>query len=323
MATKNKLLTVLSEAEQYALYGLPDFDDGQRLDYLSLSEPELALASSRPSLCAKTYCALQIGYFKAKHLFFRFTWDEVPEDCAFVLTRYFNDQAFKPQALTKHEYYTQRVMIAELFGYRLWSADFLPQLTQQVAQRVRRDVTLGFIVAELIVYLNEHKIVRPGYTTLQTLISEALSAERRRLGELLAEGLDSAAKDALAQLLVRDDTLSELAVLKQDAKDFGWRQMARERRETRPARTAVPNGQDAAAQARDLATESQLLREPGQLLHGLRPTPPQGRTDSLVPAMLRLATLPAAYRQSRRRLGLPHEATGRREQGACEQTLHG
>lgn len=33
MSTKNKLLTVLSEAEQFALYGLPDFDDGQRLDY--------------------------------------------------------------------------------------------------------------------------------------------------------------------------------------------------------------------------------------------------------------------------------------------------
>ena len=28
---------------------------------------------------------------------------------------------------------------------------------------------------------------------------------------------------------MRDDTLSELAALKQDAKDFGWRQMARER----------------------------------------------------------------------------------------------
>jgi hypothetical protein len=31
------------------------------------------------------------------------------------------------------------------------------------------------------------------------------------------------------QLLVRDDTLSQLAALKQDAKDFGWRQMVRER----------------------------------------------------------------------------------------------
>lgn len=35
--------------------------------------------------------------------------------------------------------------------------------------------------------------------------------------------------ELLAQLLVRDDTLSELAALKQDAKDFGWRRMVRER----------------------------------------------------------------------------------------------
>ncbi len=229
MTSKSERLAVLSEAEQFALYGLPDFDEGQRLDYLSLSESELALASSRPSLCAKAYCALQIGYFKAKHAFFRFTWDEVQEDSTFVLTRYFNDQAFEPQAITKHEHYTQRAMIAELFGYRLWSADFFPQLAQQLARIVRRDVTLGFVVAELIAYLNAHKIVRPGYTTLQTLISEALSAERRRLGGLLAEVLDATAKAALAELLVRNDTLSELAALKQDAKHFGWRQMAQER----------------------------------------------------------------------------------------------
>jgi TnpA family transposase len=229
LASKSERLTILSEAEQFALYGLPDFDDGQRLDYLALWESELALASSRPTLAAKAYCALQIGYFKAKHAFFRFTWDDVQEDCAFVLTRYFNDHAFEPLAITKHEHYKQRALIAQLFGYRLWSAELFPQLAQKLAQIVRRDVTPGFIVAELIVWLNEHKIVRPGYTTLQTLISEALSAERRRLGELLAEVLDEAAKDALTQLLVHDDTLSELAALKQDAKDFGWRQMVQER----------------------------------------------------------------------------------------------
>jgi TnpA family transposase len=226
---KNKLLTVLSDAEQFALYGLPDFDDCQRLTYLSLSGPELALASSRPGLHAQVWCALQIGYFKAKHAFFRFSWDDAKEDCTFVLTRYFKDQPFHRQAITKHEHYAQRTMIAALFGYRLWSADFLTQLAQQAAQIVRGDVTPGFIVAELIAWLNERKIVRPGHTTLQTLISEALSAERGRLGGLLAEMLDESARQALAQMLVRDDTLSELAALKQDAKNFKWRQMANER----------------------------------------------------------------------------------------------
>lgn len=90
MSNKNKLLTVFSDAEQEALYGLPDFDDAQRLEYLALTESELAFASSRPSLQAQVYCVLQIGYFKAKHAFFRFDWHEVEDDCAFVLSRYFH-----------------------------------------------------------------------------------------------------------------------------------------------------------------------------------------------------------------------------------------
>lgn len=229
MIAKSERLAILSEAEQEALYSLPDFDDAQRLEYLALTETELALASSRPSMPAQVYCILQIGYFKAKHSFFRFDWNEIEEDCTFVLSRYFHSESFGRKAITKHEHYSQRERIAELFSYRPWATNFLPQLAQQAAQIVRRDVTPGFVAAELIFWLNEHKIIRPGYTTLQELVSEALSAERRRLSSLLAEVLDEPAKAALAQLLVRDDTLSQLAALKQDAKNFGWRQMARER----------------------------------------------------------------------------------------------
>lgn len=217
--------------EQEALYGSPDFDDAQRLEYLALSEAELALAVSRPGLHSQVYCVLQIGYFKARQAFFRFDWSEVEDDGSFVLSRYFKGAVFAQKSITKHEHYTQRERIAELFGYRFWTADFLPQLSQQAEQIVRRDVTPGFVTAELIVWLNGHKIIWPGYTTLQELISETLSAKRRRLGGLLAEVLDDAAKAALTQLLVRDSTLSELAALRQDAKNFLWRQMAREREE--------------------------------------------------------------------------------------------
>ncbi|AKT28612.1 hypothetical protein RYA05_31575 [Pseudomonas syringae pv. actinidiae] len=48
MIHKNKLISVLSDAEQEALYGLPDFDDGQRLEFLSLSE---TAADQQPAMC--------------------------------------------------------------------------------------------------------------------------------------------------------------------------------------------------------------------------------------------------------------------------------
>lgn len=227
--SKNERLAVLSPAEQDALYGLPDFDDGQRLDYLGLSEAELALACSRTGLPYQAWCILQIGYFKAKQTFFRFAWEDVPDDLAFVFSRYFPGQAFEPSPISRREHYTQRTLIARLFGYRLWSSDFLAQMVAQAQQVVRRDIAPGFVVAELIAFLNEHKVERPGYTSLQTLISQVLSAERQRLAGLLSSSLDEATKQSLAELLVRDGTLSELAALKQDARDFGARQMTRER----------------------------------------------------------------------------------------------
>jgi len=311
MATKNKLISVLSDAEQVALYGLPDFDDGQRWEYLARSESERALACSRPRLHAQAYCAVQIGYFTATQAFFRFTWDDAPDDRAFVLTRYFEGQLVQLEAVTVYEQDAQRALIAALCGYPLWTSDFLAPLTQHAAPVVRRDVTPGFVVADLIVYLNEHKIVRPGDTTLQTLISAALATERRRLEILLAAALDAAATEARAQLLVRDDTLSALAALKQDAKSFGWRQMAADgpgAGEARHARAPLSHRQDRAAHAGHLAAESTLLRESGALLHDLRPAPPQAGTDPPVPAVRRLAALSAAHRQSRRRRRLAPDA---------------
>jgi len=62
------------------------------------------------------------------------------------------------------------------------------------------------VATELIVWFNEHKIIRPGYTTLQNLISETLSTERRRIGNILAAALDENDRAELKQLITRDET---------------------------------------------------------------------------------------------------------------------
>lgn len=127
----------------------------------ALTENELALASSRPSIHAQVYCILQIGYFKAKNDFFRFYWRDVEDDCAFVLSRYFQGEAFETKQISKHEHYSQRGKIAALFGYQPWASSYLPSLEHQASLIVRRDVTPNFVAAELIVWLNEQKIIRP------------------------------------------------------------------------------------------------------------------------------------------------------------------
>lgn len=226
----NKRLTILSAAEKLALYGLPQFDDFQRVEFFALTEGERSFALGRKSLLAQMYCLLQMGYFNAKQAFFQFTLDDVPpEDVKFLLLRYFPGQALNNAPLPISEYYVQRKRIAELHGFRTWLDTDLPTLRDKARLLARTDVTPTFLLAELMVFLIGQRIVRPGYTTLQTIIGDALTDERARLEQLVEDALTQATRETLQQLLVRENTLSELAALKQDAKSFRYRQLGLER----------------------------------------------------------------------------------------------
>ncbi len=159
MSIQNERLTILSEAEQAALYEIPDFDDAQRLNYLNLTAQEQALARSRANLAAQVHCAIQIGYFKAKHRFFSFDWDEVDvqDDISFVMQEYFPDEIFHPAPITKHQYYAQCHAIASYFGYQMWTKEFEPLLINKAEQILRRDVSPQFIVIELLALCRKRK----------------------------------------------------------------------------------------------------------------------------------------------------------------------
>ena len=50
-----KRLTILSDAEKVALYGLPDFDDFQRVEFLAMTDAERTLAGGRLPLAGAGY----------------------------------------------------------------------------------------------------------------------------------------------------------------------------------------------------------------------------------------------------------------------------
>ena len=226
----SKRLTILSTAEKTALYALPEFDDFQRIEFFAMTDAERDLAFARKGMSAQLHCLLQIGYFKAKRAFFRFSLSDAPtEDIAFFIQRYFPGQEPPTQQVSDSDRYLPRKAIAALFCFRLWSDDDHAGLLAKMTQLTRTDISSTFLLAELMTFLVGHRIVRPGYSTLQDLIASALTAERERLEKLVEAALTDAARDALQQLLVRENTLSDLAALKQDAKSFRYRQMGLER----------------------------------------------------------------------------------------------
>ena len=226
---RNERLTILSEVEKTALYGIPNFDDFQRIEFFAMTDAERSLALGRESVLAQVYCLLQIGYFKAKQAFFQFSLADVQhEDVDFLLQRYFPGQTHVNAPLHTSEYYVQRNRIAKLFGYRMCSDDDLPALRAKATLLARTDVAPTFLLAELMVFLIGQRIVRPGYSTLQSIIRDSLTAERDRLEQRVESALTDVTRAALQELLMRENTLSDLAALKQDAKSFRYRQMGME-----------------------------------------------------------------------------------------------
>ncbi|MNG69183.1 hypothetical protein D3C79_275370 [compost metagenome] len=115
------------------------------MEYLSLTTKELELATSRPGTVAQIYCILQVGYFKAKYAFFRFSPQQGQSDYDFVVQRYFREASPARLVISDHEYYAQRKLITDFFGYRQWSGSVGPQLDARAAQIVRRDIPPGFV----------------------------------------------------------------------------------------------------------------------------------------------------------------------------------
>ena len=222
-------LRILSVAERSALYEVPDFDHNQQIEYFTFSKQELDLISQRKGLKAQVYSALQIGYFKAKQWFFNFTWRTVPKkDLQFVIQHYFSGKHFTKRHITKYENYAQQTAIIELFNYKPWSKQLIKLLQQKITQIIQQDVSPSFIVTELVSFLKQQQIIRPKYTVFQTIVSEALATERNRLSKILTELLSDVDLNMLKTLLVKKDTLSSLAALKQDAKNFNYSMMTME-----------------------------------------------------------------------------------------------
>ncbi|MEK0081512.1 hypothetical protein ACE19A_25940, partial [Escherichia coli] len=51
--------------------------------HVQLHQQKGMISLSPPTICNSA------AYFKAKHLFFRFGWKDVKDDCDFILRRYF------------------------------------------------------------------------------------------------------------------------------------------------------------------------------------------------------------------------------------------
>lgn len=223
---ESRRLRILDPHEIDALYGRPRFAPEEQQLYFTLTEAEQLACATLRTLASQVGFILQLGYFKARHLFFAFTFAEVADDVAAILSRHFPTTATAPwEPLSKPTVLKQRMLILQLLQYRLCRAPERQQATlhaRQIAQVSSKPI---YVFRELLQFFAEQHIVVPGYTVMQNLVSQALTFEQQRLTRILQHALTADETAALDQLIAETAGHYLITQLKHEPMSFKRHQL--------------------------------------------------------------------------------------------------
>ena len=229
ISTAQKRLKILGADEIDALYGRPRFTHEERCHFFSLSQPEKALLQTLRSVKSQTYFVLQLGYFKAKCLFFTFDLHEVEADLRYILEQHFdNRKILDLSSVDKLTRLKQQRLILKLLNYRSCDAKERRHLETKARQAAAVCGKPIYVFRELMHYLTEQRLVAPGYSFLQETVGRALAYEQNRLITIVHARLTVPEVDALRQLLEDSPRLYAITQLKREPSDFSASEIKRE-----------------------------------------------------------------------------------------------
>ena len=224
MSRASKRFSILSDSEVQELFDRPRFSADDQLVYFSLDPDESLIFESLRYISTRLLFLLQLGYFKASHRFFVFTWSQVQADLSYLLQRYF-PQKSRPETMPdKNTRLAQQKIILQCQNYRSFNQSEHRWLSDKARQLVRIHAQPRFLLTELLQLLDTERIMLPGYSTFQKIIGGAIQDEQQRLNTLI-QALPEPITTELDALLSQEGSFYQLTALKKRAKDFSLKQV--------------------------------------------------------------------------------------------------
>jgi TnpA family transposase len=224
----SKRLYIIGANEIASIYDLPRFSAEDQSHFFSLSAHERAVLPKLRTYASRIFFILQLGYFKAVRQFFVFKLDEVVQDITWIQQTHFPSSKLPETPVAKGTRLKHQSLILHLCEYRLCGDLERRQLASKAEQVVRISSKPVFVLYELLHFLANQRIVAPGYTFMQNIVSNALTNEQGRLGKAIQAHLTTADVEALELLLTKPHGLHEITRLKKEPKDFGVQEMRSE-----------------------------------------------------------------------------------------------
>ncbi len=222
-----KRLAILSNSEIESLYRIPSFSTKERAFYFSLDESKKTEMELLKSLESRVYFILQLGYFKCKSMFFKFTFLEVKEDVRYILDQYFQGSNVK-NMISKRTRLDNNLKILKILSYKYYDKEFENKLLEILCQYSKTLIDRRFIFDSILNYLEQERISIPGYSTLQKIISKVLLEEQERLQSIISKSIPQHVDKIFQRLLDNDEQMYGVTILKKDAKGFKYKDVMRE-----------------------------------------------------------------------------------------------
>lgn len=217
-----KRIRILPENEIDDLFAIPEFNDDERQFWFDLNTEEQVLLESKNSIASSIDLIIQLGYFKAKHQFFNFTLEDVKEDTAYILNRFYSGEEPRAKTVSRTQRYRNQRAILQLMKMTLFNpSNHIPLLLEKSKSLCRISNEPLFLFRGLFDSLKNNKITIPGYTTFQEqIISRALAHENKRLYSTITSNMQPLERELLLSLLEESEPFYAITCLKKHPKNF-------------------------------------------------------------------------------------------------------
>jgi hypothetical protein len=212
---------LLTASEIKAIYDYPLFSDSERQHYFYLSRRELAFVNIFKNHENKIYFILMLGYFKAKTIFYKICFKKSRLDLIYINKTIF---AIRNNKLMYKLPSKNTIIKIKQLVYELLHIDSETKRNQLIYKKINDLAKYTMapinIFKDLLSYLKDHNIPIPAYTSLQTLIGNAILEEETRLTKIIDEHFPQYAVKIIDNLLIAKDGLYPITALKSDPKGF-------------------------------------------------------------------------------------------------------
>lgn len=224
----SKRLQILGDEEIETLYGLPHFTPEEQAEYFALSPQDIAAIKPLHGLKSQIYAILQLGYFRARHRFFIFSFSTVSADVQYIQAQYFPTFELTDYEPAKNTRVKHQQIILALCNYQYCDDTARQTLLVKAQQAAKVYSKPIYIFRELLRHLEGERLVPPGYSSLQDVVGQAIDAEQDRLVLRVKQQLSQTETVALNQLIENAPGLYEITQLKREPRSFSLSEIKRE-----------------------------------------------------------------------------------------------